>query len=120
MPGEATTGNRPQNEAEPDNSVIVAAAQLVLAEKRTSLALMRTGIALVALPLAIFSALIATSRYYSVTDVPHLFIPVVGINITLILLGAYLVFRAARQIHHQDRMIHQIKSTHPVLASYID
>ena len=38
--------------------------QLLLAEKRTALAIMRTGIAVFALPLSIFSALIATSKWY--------------------------------------------------------
>ena len=37
--------------------------QLLLAEKRTALAVMRTGIAVLALPLSVFSALIATSKW---------------------------------------------------------
>ena len=41
--------------------------QLLLSEKRTSLSVMRTGIAMLALPLSIFSALIATSKYYEIT-----------------------------------------------------
>ena len=43
--------------------------QLLLAEKRTALAIMRTGIAVFALPLSIFSALIATSKWYEAVDV---------------------------------------------------
>ena len=42
--------------------------QLLLAEKRTALAIMRTGIAVFALPLSIFSALIATSKWYEAVE----------------------------------------------------
>ena len=54
--------------------------QLLLSEKRTALSVMRTGIAVLALPLSIFSALIATSRWYNVMEVWPLLVLVVGIN----------------------------------------
>ena len=53
--------------------------QLLLSEKRTVLAVMRTGIAVLALPLSIFSALIATSRWYRVMEVWPLLLLVVGV-----------------------------------------
>ncbi|MGA9573809.1 MAG: hypothetical protein WBS20_07685 [Lysobacterales bacterium] len=120
MPRDANTRNNSQNEAESDDNVLISAAQLVLAEKRTSLSLMRTGIAVFALPMAVFSALIATSRYYNASDVLHLFIPVMVINSALIVLGAYLVIKAAVRIRRQDHLITKIKRTHPLLAPYID
>ena len=52
----------------PDN-VIFGEIQVLLAEKRTALASLRTGIAVFALPLSVLSALIATSRYYSIEKV---------------------------------------------------
>ena len=51
------------------NNVIFGEIQVLLAEKRTALASLRTGIAVFALPLSVLSALIATSRYYSMEKV---------------------------------------------------
>jgi len=53
------------------DALMIAEAQFLLAEKRTSLATVRTGIALFALPFAILSALIATSKMYDTIDVLH-------------------------------------------------
>ena len=64
--------------------------QLLLSEKRTVLAVMRTGIAVLALPLSIFSALIATSRWYRVMEVWPLLV-VVGINLGLVVFAVYLI-----------------------------
>jgi len=57
------------------NSIAINEAQLVLAEKRTSLSVMRTGIAVLALPLSVMSVLIATSKYYDVINVLFFLIP---------------------------------------------
>jgi hypothetical protein len=51
------------------DNVIFGEIQVLLAEKRTALASLRTGIAVFALPLSVLSALIATSRYYSMEKV---------------------------------------------------
>jgi uncharacterized membrane protein YkgB len=51
------------------DNVIFGEVQVLLAEKRTALAGLRTGIAVFALPLSVLSALIATSRYYSMEKV---------------------------------------------------
>ena len=48
---------------------------MLLAEKRTALASLRTGVAVFALPLSVLSALIATSRYYSIEKVMPLLAP---------------------------------------------
>jgi hypothetical protein len=48
-----------------ETKIIFGEIQVLLAEKRTALASLRTGIAVFALPLSVLSALIATSRYYS-------------------------------------------------------
>lgn len=94
--------------------------QLILAEKRTSLASLRTGIAVLAIPLSIMSALVATSRYYEILDVLHLFITVMIINTLLLALGAYLIIRAITRLRREDRMINAIKRRHSVIAELID
>ena len=60
------------------DNVIFGEIQVLLAEKRTALASLRTGIAVFALPLSVLSALIATSRYYSMEKVMPLFGAVVA------------------------------------------
>jgi uncharacterized membrane protein YidH (DUF202 family) len=104
---------------EPD-ALIINEAQLILAEKRTSLAAIRTGIAVFALPLSILGLLIATSRYYDVLHVLHLIIPLGVILLVLIVLGAYLIIRAMMNIHRHDRLIHQLKTNHSKLSKFLD
>ncbi len=105
--------------AEPDG-LIINEAQLILAEKRTSMAAMRTGIAVFALPLSVLGLLIATSRYYSLTSVLPLVVPLGILLLALIVLGSYLIFRALRHIHHQDRLLHQLKSCHSKISDFLD
>jgi hypothetical protein len=54
---------------------------VLLAEKRTALASLRIGIAVFALPLSVLSALIATSRYYSIEKVMPLLAPLTLLNL---------------------------------------
>ena len=65
------------------DSVIFGEIQVLLAEKRTALASLRTGIAVFALPLSVLSALIATSRYYSIEKVMPLLAPLMLLNLGL-------------------------------------
>jgi hypothetical protein len=69
------------------DNVIFGEIQVLLAEKRTALASMRTGIAVFALPLSVLSALIATSRYYSIEKVMPLLAPLMLLNLGLVVLG---------------------------------
>ena len=62
------------------SAIAINEAQLILAEKRTSLSVMRTGITVLALPLSVMSLLIATSKYYNVLHVLHFIIPLLAIN----------------------------------------
>lgn len=82
--------------------------QLLLSEKRTALSVMRTGIAVLALPLSIFSALIATSRWYNVMEVWPLLVLVVAINLGLAVFGIYLIARSMRRMRQYDRLIADI------------
>lgn len=102
------------------DAIIINEAQLILAEKRTSLAAMRTGIAVFVLPLSVMGLLIATSRYYEVLKVLPLIIPLGVILAALIVLGNYLIIRALRHIHHYDRLIVQLKTCHSKLSRFLD
>ena len=93
---------------------------MILADKRTSLASLRTGIAVLAIPLSIMGVLVATSRYYAILDVLHLFIVVMVINSLLLALGSYLIIRAIIKLRREDRMIADIKRRHSVIAEFID
>ena len=74
--------------SEQQNDILsINQVQLLLSEKRTALSVMRTGIAVLALPLSIFSALIATSRWYNVMEVWPLLVLVVAINLGLAIFG---------------------------------
>lgn len=115
---DAAPGEPPADACPP--GILIHEVQLILAEKRTSLAGLRTGIAVFAIPLSIMSALVATSRYYDVLDVLHLFIAVMAINASMLGLGGYLIVRAIIRLRHEDRMINDIKRRHSVIAEFID
>lgn len=108
------------NEKPEIDSIAINEAQLVLAEKRTSLSVMRTGIAVLALPLSVMSFLIATSKYYDAVHVLHFLVPLVILNFALILFGAYLIIRSINKMRHYDRLIHEIKLKHSIIGKFID
>ncbi|MCJ7542673.1 MAG: hypothetical protein MUO88_23740 [Desulfobacterales bacterium] len=101
------------------NSIAINEAQLVLAEKRTSLAVMRTGIAVLVLPMSVMSVLIATSKYYDVLQVLHFLVPLGILNLALIVFGGYLIIRSIIRIRHYDRLLHEIKLKHSVIGEFI-
>ncbi len=100
--------------------VIINEAQLILAEKRTSLSVMRTGITVFVLPLSVLSILIATSKYYDILQVMHLIAPLLIICLALVLLGSYLIIRSVIRIRHHDQLILQLKRKHLWISEYID
>ncbi len=101
-------------------SIAINEAQLVLAEKRTSLSVMRTGIAVLALPLSVTSVLIATSKFYDILRVLHFLIPLGLINAALVVFGAYLIIRSAVKMKRYDRLILEIKKRHSIIGEFID
>lgn len=109
-----------QEDAAQFNGMVINEVQLLLAEKRTSLATMRTGIAVFTLPVSVLSILIATSRHYNLSQVLHLFIPLLLLCSGLVILGTYLVIRSLMRIRHQDGLILSIKRKHSQLAEFID
>jgi uncharacterized membrane protein YdbT with pleckstrin-like domain len=100
--------------------IIINEVQLLLAEKRTSLATMRTGITVFVLPLSVLSVLIATSKYYDITQVMPFIVPLLAICVLLVLLGSYLIIRSVIKMRHQDSLIMQLKRKHHWIAEYID
>ena len=98
---------------------IFSAAQLILAEKRTSLASVRTGMGVLALPLSVLGLLVTTSKYYDPVRVLPFLLPLLALCSALVVLGAFLIIRAIRQIHEHDRLIQLLKQEHRTLAQYI-
>ncbi|MEW6614556.1 MAG: hypothetical protein AB1401_03665 [Thermodesulfobacteriota bacterium] len=110
----------PQNGEIDSEGVVINEVQLLLAEKRTSLSAMRTGIAVLALPLSVLSILIATSKYYDVIQVIHLFVPALVISAILFFLGSYLIIRGIIRIRYYDRIILELKQKYSRIAEFID
>jgi uncharacterized membrane protein YidH (DUF202 family) len=102
------------------DNLILGEIQVLLSEKRTSLATMRTGIAVFALPLSVLSALIATSRYYSMEKVMPLLAPLLLLNLGLIVLGSWLVFRSIHRIHHYERRIRELSDKYRSIGEFIE
>lgn len=102
------------------NAIVINEAQLILAEKRTSLSAIRTGIAVIALPLSLVGLLIATSKFYDALHVLHWLIPLMVLNAALVLLGSYLIIRSLLRIHHYDRLMKEIKLKYSAVAEFID
>ncbi len=81
---------------------------------------MRTGIAVLALPLAVFSLLVATSRYYDAVNVLQILLPLALFCVALLVFGGYLVIRSALKIRRIDRLIHRIKLEHSAIAQFLE
>jgi uncharacterized membrane protein YidH (DUF202 family) len=102
------------------DSTIIGEAQLVLAEKRTTLAVLRTGIAVFVLPLSVLGLLVATSRYYSVGEVLHFLLPLLTLCLALATLGGYLCVRALLRLRREDHIMRALKARHANLAPFLD
>ena len=81
---------------------------------------MRTGIAVFALPLSVLSALIATSRYYSMEKVMPLLAPLLLLNLGLVVLGCWLVLRSIHRIHHYEGRIRELSEKYRSIAEFIE
>lgn len=103
-----------------DDAICINQAQLVLAEKRTSLSSLRTGIAVMALPISVLSFLIVTSEHYATLEVIALLIPLLIITAGLIFLGGYLIIRAIVRIHRYDVILAALKKRSNSLAEIMD
>ena len=108
------------NELPKLDNIILGEIQVLLAEKRTALAGLRSGIAVFALPLSVLSALIATSRYYSMEKVMPLLLPLLVLNLGLVVLGTWLVFRSIHRIRHFEHRIKELSEKYRSLAEFIE
>ena len=102
------------------DNLIFGEIQVLLAEKRTALAGLRSGIAVFALPLSVLSALIATSRYYSMEKVMPLLVPLLVLNLGLIVLGSWLIYRSIHRIHHYELRIRELSEKYRSIAQFIE
>jgi len=102
------------------DNVIFGEIQVLLAEKRTALAALRTGIAVFALPLSVLSVLIATSRYYSIGKVMPLLVPLLLLNLGLVVLGSWLIYRSIHRIHHYEFRIRELSQKYRSIAEFIE
>jgi uncharacterized membrane protein YidH (DUF202 family) len=102
------------------DNVIFGEIQVLLAEKRTALASLRTGIAIFALPLSVLSVLIATSRYYNFGTVMPLLVPLLLLNLGLVVLGSWLIYRSIHRIHHYERRIRELSQKYRSVAEFIE
>src|ERR1700747_2349195 len=98
------------------DNVTFGEIQVLLAEKRTALASLRTGLAVFSLPLSVLSALIAPSRYYSMEKVMPLLLPLMLLNLGLVVLGSWLVFRSIRCIHQFYPRIMELSGKYRTIA----
>lgn len=94
-------------------------AQLILAEKRTSLSILRTGVGTFVLPLSVLGLLIASAKTHQSNDAMHLLIPILMISAFLAILAIGLIIAALLQLHRYDRMLKQFKESHPALGDVI-
>ena len=102
------------------DSVIFGEIQVILAEKRTALASLRTGIAVFALPFSVLSVLIATSRYYSFDKVMPLLMPLLLLNLGLVALGTWLIYRSIRRIHHYEHRIRELCEKYREIGQFVE
>src|SRR5438309_11757839 len=108
------------NESSSVDSLILGEIQVLLSETRTALSTMRTGIAVFALPLSVLSVLIATSRYYSIGKVMPLLMPLLLLNLGLVVLGSWLIYRSIHRIHHYERRIRELSQKYRSIAEFIE
>jgi len=108
-----------RNDLSPQASLAIREIELLLSEKRTALSVMRTGIAILALPLSVFSALIVTSRFYTLEKVLHWLIPLLLLCAGLVGLALYLVVRAMTRAHAIDHAIERHKARFREIADLI-
>src|SRR3981081_3085444 len=102
------------------DNLILGEIQVLLAAKRTALSSLRTGIAIFALPISVLSVLIATSRYYSFGNVMPLLLPLLLLNLGLVVLGSWLIYRSIRHLHRYDHRIRELTQKYRSIAEFIE
>jgi uncharacterized membrane protein YidH (DUF202 family) len=119
-PDETPQLDPPSNDYGEPSNLVLGEIQVLLAEKRTSLSALRTGIAIFALPLSVLSVLIATSHYYSFGKVMPLLVPLLLLNLGLVVLGSWLIYRSIRHLHRYDHRIRELTQKYRSIADFVD
>jgi hypothetical protein len=103
-----------------ENNLIFEEMIVFLQEKRTALRMVRIGISAVIAQISILGFLIATSKYYEWMQVMHLWIPFALLNLIVLSIAGYLIFKALIRIHHLDYQILRYKKSHDGIADFMD
>lgn len=101
-----TTNSRQLDERTHQSTIRTSLAfiRTIDAEKRTHLAELRTGIGILTIPISLLTILIATSNYYSVSEILSLFVSLIAIAALLFVIGGYLVYSSLTKIRGDDRL----------------
>ena len=100
--------------------IMMDQVRMLLDEKRTFISIMNTGIFILPSQMLIDGILIAMSKFYETTSIPHLVIPFALINVFLLLLAGYLVFHSLFRIHHCGVLIRNLKKRNNFLVDLFD
>ncbi|MFC1609942.1 hypothetical protein ACFL6C_03205 [Myxococcota bacterium] len=107
-------------EIDQEDAHLASVAQLVLAEKRTSLAVLRTGVAAGLVPLSVTTVLVTVSRLYHWLDNLHFLIPMYLMLSCLTVVSLYLIGRALFRIRHHDKMLDRLRRASRSLQPFLD
>jgi uncharacterized membrane protein YkgB len=102
------------------DAALFSEIQVILSEKRTSLSILRTGIAVFALPLSVLSVLVATSKYYDVSESAAFLFPLLALSVGLMVLADYLIIQAMLHIRRYDRLLARIRNKHSSFAEMLE
>jgi hypothetical protein len=99
---------------------IINEVELILSEKRTALSVLRTGIAVILLPLSVLTLLLATSRYYDISQAWDIAAPLGVICLALFGLGLYLIVQSAVRIRRYDKISESLLKQSRYLRELMD
>jgi hypothetical protein len=103
----------------PTTANVYGLAQLILAEKRTSLAVLRTGITVAILPLSVTTVLVTLSKFYIWVENLQFLVPMYAVLTGLMVLSVYLITRATLAIRRQDAMMEKLCAEHPEMCRFM-
>ena|SRR3989344_7686050 len=89
--------------------LLLAEAQVLLAEKRTYFSILRTGLAVITVPPTIILFLLATTPYHHIFDQVVTGVLVVGGLLLISGVGLYITINAQRKINRLDKMISRLE-----------
>ncbi len=99
---------------------IINELELILSQKRTALSVLRTGITVLLLPLSVLTVLLATSKYYEISQAWSIAIPLGLACLTLFAMGIYLVIRATLRIRRFDKVAERLLKHSEYLRDLMD